>query len=87
MEPGCFLAHSEQVSNWDSIFYRLRTFWTLVPDIRTLVTGANVMNYVHSIRISGRKFPEPYWANTSSNAIIKDLVWQADEKMRTVYRH
>ena len=29
-----------------------------------------------------RKFPEPYWANTSSNAIIKDLVWQADEKMK-----
>lgn len=42
----------------------------------------SVIKYVRSIVISGRKYPEPYWANTSSNAIIKDLVWQADEKMK-----
>ena len=42
----------------------------------------SVIKYVYSIAISGRKFPEPYWANTSSNAIIKDLVWQADENMK-----
>ncbi|MDO4805579.1 MAG: AAA family ATPase [Lachnospiraceae bacterium] len=42
----------------------------------------SVTKYVRSIVISGREFPEPYWANTSSNAIIKDLVWQADEKIR-----
>ena len=42
----------------------------------------SVIMYVDSIVINRRKFPEPYWANTSSNAIIKDLVWQADEKMK-----
>ena len=30
------------------------------------------------------QFPMPFWANTSSNAIIKDLVWQADEEMKRV---
>lgn len=42
----------------------------------------SVIKYVRSIVISGRKFPEAYWANTSSNAIIKDLVWKADEEMK-----
>lgn len=27
-------------------------------------------------------FPEPYWSNTSSNAVIKELVFRADEKTR-----
>ncbi len=43
----------------------------------------SVIKYVYSITISGRKFPEPYWANTSSNAVIRDLVWQADENMKS----
>ena len=30
----------------------------------------------------GRKFPEAYWSNTSSNTIIRDLVWHADEEMK-----
>ena len=34
------------------------------------------------IAIKKMKFPQPYWANTSSNQIIKDLVWQADEEMK-----
>ena len=42
----------------------------------------SVIKYVRSIVISGRQFPEPYWANTSSNTIIKDLVWNADEEMK-----
>lgn len=42
----------------------------------------SVIKFVDSIVINGRKFAEPYWANTSSNAIIKDLVWQADENMK-----
>lgn len=42
----------------------------------------SVIKYVDSTVINGRKFPEPYWANTSSNAIIKDLVWQADGEMK-----
>ena len=42
----------------------------------------SVINYVNSIVNKGRQFPEPYWSNTSSNQIIKDMVWQADEGMK-----
>ena len=42
----------------------------------------SVIKYVKSIAINHMKYPMPYWANTSSNAIIKDLVWQADENMK-----
>ena len=42
----------------------------------------SVINYVDSIVNDHKQFPEPYWANTSSNQIIKDMVWQADEDMK-----
>ncbi|MBR1628349.1 MAG: AAA family ATPase [Lachnospiraceae bacterium] len=42
----------------------------------------SVTHYVYSKVIDGMQFPEPYWANTSGNAIIKDLVEQADEETK-----
>ena len=39
----------------------------------------SIIQYVKSIALNKMKFPQPYWANTSSNQIIKDMVWQADE--------
>ena len=42
----------------------------------------SVINYVDSIVNDEKEFPEAYWANTSSNRIIKDLVWQADAEMK-----
>ena len=42
----------------------------------------SVISYVYSIVIDGKQFPEPYWANTSSNQIIKDMVQSADDNMR-----
>ena len=42
----------------------------------------SVIKYVKSIAIDHVKFPMPYWANTSSNTIIKDLVWNADAEMK-----
>ena len=42
----------------------------------------SIINYVDSIVYEGKQFPEPYWANTSSNQIIKDFVWRADEEMK-----
>lgn len=42
----------------------------------------SIIKYVKSIAIKKMQFPEPYWANTSSNQIIRDLIWQADEDMR-----
>ena len=41
----------------------------------------SIIKYVSGIS-SGKKFPEPYWANTSSNLIIKDMVYNADDDMK-----
>ncbi|SNU08288.1 PD-(D/E)XK nuclease superfamily protein [Lachnospiraceae bacterium] len=43
----------------------------------------SVISYVYSKVIDKRQFPEPYWANTSSNQIIKDMVLNADETMKS----
>lgn len=42
----------------------------------------SIIKYVSSIAVKRMKFPEPYWANTSTNTIIKDMIWHADEEMR-----
>ena len=42
----------------------------------------SITKYVSDIVVRHMQFPEPYWANTSSNEIIKEMVWQADEDMR-----
>ena len=42
----------------------------------------SIIKYVKSIAIKNMKFPEAYWANTSSNQIIKDMIWHADEEMK-----
>ena len=42
----------------------------------------SVINYVKSVVLDKRKYARPFWANTSSNQIIKDMVWHADEEMK-----
>ena len=42
----------------------------------------SVISYVDSKVNGGRKFPQPFWSNTSSNSIIKDLVNKADDEVR-----
>lgn len=42
----------------------------------------SVTCYADAIANKGRLFPEPYWSNTSSNAIVRDLVWHADEERK-----
>ena len=42
----------------------------------------SIISYVDAIVNKGRLFPEPYWSNTSSNAIVKDLIWHADEERK-----
>ena len=42
----------------------------------------SIINYVYSIVLDGKQFPEPHWPNTSSNTIIKDFVWHADPEMK-----
>ncbi|MGX8703482.1 MAG: AAA family ATPase, partial [bacterium] len=42
----------------------------------------SIINYVDGVVNGGKQFPEPYWSNTSSNAIVKDLIWHADEERK-----
>lgn len=42
----------------------------------------SVIQYVDQHKSNHNRFPEPYWANTSSNTIIKDLVDNADDSMK-----
>ena len=42
----------------------------------------SIIKYIQSIAIKNMKYPEPYWANTSSNQIIKDMIWHANDEMK-----
>ena len=42
----------------------------------------SIISYVYSVVYDGKQFPEAYWANTSSNRVIKDFVWNADDSMK-----
>ena len=48
---------------------------------REIYNPWSIIKYVDDIS-SGKQFPEPYWANTSSNDIIKDMVYNADDDMK-----
>lgn len=42
----------------------------------------SLTKYVYEHLSIRSALPEPYWSNTSSNSIVKDLIWQADERTR-----
>ncbi len=42
----------------------------------------SVINYVYDIAYENTKFPKPYWSNTSSNDIVRELIENADEVTR-----
>ena len=42
----------------------------------------SVINYVKTAVIDEEAFPKPYWSNTSSNSIIKELVENADSGVK-----
>ena len=42
----------------------------------------SVVNYVKSAVTHDFEYPRPYWSNTSSNSIIRELVENADESVR-----
>ena len=42
----------------------------------------SVINYVYTAITNQNPLPKPYWSNTSSNSIVKDLVEEADEAAR-----
>lgn len=42
----------------------------------------SVISYVKALAINPEALPAPYWSNTSSNAIVKDLIEHADSGVR-----
>jgi hypothetical protein len=42
----------------------------------------SVINYVYDMVYENSEFPKPYWSNTSSNSIIRDMVEKADDDTR-----
>ncbi len=42
----------------------------------------SVINYMCDLRASIKAFPRPYWINTSSNDIIKDMIARADRETK-----
>ncbi len=42
----------------------------------------SVVRYVKDMRINGEEYPTSYWANTSSNSIVKSLIERADDKTK-----
>lgn len=42
----------------------------------------SVINFLYDLRTDVQAFPRPYWINTSSNDIIKDLIRRADMETR-----
>ena len=42
----------------------------------------SIIKYVKDQVADSSRFPEPYWSNTSSNSIIKDLVYRADADVK-----
>ena len=42
----------------------------------------SVINYVKDIVWKNTEFPKPYWSNTSSNSIVRELIENADDSTR-----
>ncbi len=42
----------------------------------------SLINYLHGILYEKIPYPRPYWANTSSNAIIKEMIQNADDEVK-----
>lgn len=42
----------------------------------------SILNYIDTAMENNRAVPQPYWSNTSSNSIIRELVEEADFDMR-----
>lgn len=47
----------------------------------------SVINFVYNMVDGSAKFAKPYWSNTSSNSIVRDLVERADSQVRKEIEH
>lgn len=50
--------------------------------IQKFITRGGVINYISYIVHRDTDFPKPYWSNTSSNSIVRELIENADEIAR-----
>ena len=42
----------------------------------------SVMQYIDDLKVNVKKYPKSYWANTSSNSIVKSLIERADDETK-----
>ena len=42
----------------------------------------SVINYIKTAKAGGMAYPKPYWSNTSSNSIVRELVERADSTVK-----
>lgn len=42
----------------------------------------SMINYVKTLRSDRQAFPKPYWSNTSSNSIVRELILRADHNVK-----
>lgn len=42
----------------------------------------SVLNFMYDLHVNRDAFPHPYWINTSSNDIVKDMIAQADRETK-----
>lgn len=47
----------------------------------------SVINYIKTALDNSRAFPKPYWSNTSSNSIVRELVEKADDTVKGELEH
>ena len=43
----------------------------------------SILNYIRMAEVDHNYLPRPYWSNTSSNSIIREMVGEADEEAKT----
>ena len=43
----------------------------------------SILNYIRMAEVDKNYLPRPYWSNSSSNSIIREMVGEADEETRT----
>jgi hypothetical protein len=42
----------------------------------------SILNFLYDLRADINEFTKPYWSNTSSNSIVKELIYEADDEVQ-----
>jgi hypothetical protein len=42
----------------------------------------SILNFLYDLRADINEFTRPYWSNTSSNSIVKELIYEADDEVQ-----